>query len=78
MECAPTATAEGVKVALPVPSSVPVPTVVPPSLKVTVPVGVPLPETVGVTVAVKVTDWLNTEGLADEFTAVVVLMAFTT
>ena len=38
----------------------------------TVPVGVPLPGAVGLTVAVKVTDWPKTEGFADVTTAVVV------
>ena len=42
------------------------------SLKVTVPVGVPVPGAVGVTVAVKVTDWPKTEGLTEEITTVVV------
>ena len=51
--------------------SVFVATGVPPSLKTTVPVGVPVPGAVAVTVAVKVTDWPKTEGLADEVTAVV-------
>jgi hypothetical protein len=51
---------------------VPVPRVVLPSLKVTVPVGVPAPGEGTLTVAVKVTDWPQTEGLADETTAVVV------
>src|SRR5260370_37430286 len=80
MECAPTARAEVVNVALPLPFSVPVPSVVEPSLKVTVPVGTPLAGGVAVTVAVNVTGWLNTEGLDDELTAVVVAAAaeFTT
>src|SRR6266853_1870435 len=69
---APTAMAEVVNVAIPLPFSVPVPNVVEPSLKVTVPVGTPLPGGVAVTVAVNVTGWLNTEGLDDELTAVVV------
>ena len=47
----------------------------PPSRKVTVPVGVP--EAAGETVAVNVTDCPNTEGFADEVTALVVL-AFVT
>src|SRR5262249_58374545 len=47
-----------------------VPSVAAPSKKVTVPVGVPDPD--GVTVAVKVTDCPNTEGLTDEVTDVVV------
>ena len=51
-----------------------------PFLKVTVPVGVPVPGGVAVTVAVNVTGWLNTEGLEDELSAVVVVAAapFTT
>ena len=55
--------------------SVPVLSVVPPSLNVTVPLGaVPAPEpgAVTVTVAVKLTDWPTTEGLADEASVVVV------
>src|SRR5438128_11788015 len=43
----------------------------------TVPVGVPVPGAVAVTVAVKVTDWPETEGLTEEATAVVVLAALT-
>ena len=50
---------------------------VPPSLKVTCPVGVPEPGLLAVTVAVKVTDCLNTDGLAEELTSVVVLAFFT-
>ena len=59
---------------------VPVPIVVPPSLKVTVsPAGiVPAPGATEATVAVKVTDWPNAEGLAEEVTVVVVLVWFTT
>src|SRR5438094_10406109 len=45
---------------------------VPPSLKVTCPVGVPEPGLLAVTVAVKVTDCLNTDGLAEELADVVV------
>lgn len=70
MECEATARVEVVKVAWPAPSSVEVPSVVVPSLNVTVPEGTPPLE---LTVAVKVTDWLKTEGLADE-TAVVVVV----
>ena len=69
MECEATDNVEVVNVAWSEPSSVEVPRVVVPSLKVTVPVGVPPLE---VTVAVNVTDWLNTEGLAEELTVVVV------
>src|SRR2546429_8941009 len=50
----------------------PVPRVLDPSLKVTVPVGVPAPGLFAVTVAVKVTDCPDTDGLADELTHVVV------
>ena len=42
------------------------PSVVVPSLNVTVPVGVPAPGALTVTVAVNVTDWPKTDGLADE------------
>ena len=52
---------------------VPVPRVLGPSLKVTVPVGVPPPGLFTVTVAVKVTDCPDTDGLAEELTNVVVL-----
>ena len=52
---------------------VPVPIVVPASLNVTVPVGVPVPGDTALTVAVKVTDWPDTEGFADEATVVVLL-----
>src|SRR5206468_11284627 len=45
---------------------------VPPSLKVTFPVGVPEPGLLAVTVAVKVTDCPDTDGLAEELTPVVV------
>jgi hypothetical protein len=44
----------------------------PPSRNVTVPVGVPVPGKTGLTVAVKVTNWPETEGLTDDVTAVVV------
>src|SRR6059058_1021895 len=46
---------------------------VPPSWKVTFPAGVPAPGLLAVTVAVKVTDCLNTDGLAEELADVVVL-----
>src|SRR5947208_16561599 len=45
---------------------------VPPSWKVTFPAGVPAPGLLAVTVAVKVTDCLNTDGLTEELTHVVV------
>jgi hypothetical protein len=50
-----------------------VPSVVAPSLNVTVPVVVPAPGLTALTVAVKVTDWPNTEGFAEEATVVDVL-----
>ena len=75
MECEATASVEVVKVAWPVPSRVEVPNVEEPSLKVTVPVGTP---PLDVTAAVKVTDWLNTEGLVEELTVVVVAKALCT
>ena len=50
--CDPTVSVDVLKVAVPVGSSVPVPSVVTPCLKAAVPVGMPLPE---LTVAVKVT-----------------------
>src|SRR5439155_1220445 len=60
-------------VAWPEPFRVPVPRVLEPSLKVTVPVGVPAPGLFAVTVAVKVTDCPDTDGLIEELTRVVVL-----
>src|SRR5712692_1068280 len=66
---APTASEAVVKVAEP-PASVPVPMLTPKSLKVTVPLGVPAPGATAVTVAVKVTDWPNTDGFTDDATAV--------
>ena len=68
--CEPTTKADVDKVAIPA-ESVPVPSVVVPSLNVTIPVGVPVPE-VGATVAVKVTDWPNTDGSAEELRVVAV------
>ena len=50
------------------PLSVPVPSVVEPSRKLTVPVGVPLPGATALTVVVKVNDSPKTEGLSDEVT----------
>jgi len=46
-------------------------------MNVAVPVGVPLPGETGLTVAVNVTAWPATEGLAEETTLVVVLDCFT-
>ena len=58
-----------VKVALPAPSRVPVPSVVAPSVKVTVPAGVPEPDA---TCAVNVTDCPKTAGLLEAESVVVV------
>ena len=63
----PTTSFEVLKVACPLAFSVPVPSVVAPSLKVTDPVGVPSPE-MAATTAVKVTDWPKTEGAAEVVT----------
>lgn len=71
MECEPTDKEEDVNVASPL-VSVCVPSVFEPSLNVTVPVGVP-PPAAGDTVAVKVTDCPQTEGLAEDVTEVVVV-----
>jgi len=57
MECDDAARVEVVKVARPL-SSVAVPNVVEPSLKVTVPVGTPPAGGAGLTTAVNVTGWL--------------------
>ena len=55
-----------------------VPMVVAPSLNVTVPPGVPVAGATVATVAVKVTDWPNTDGLAGEAVTVVVVEAWPT
>ena len=72
IECGPTASVLVVNIAWPEPFRVAVPRVLGPSLKVTVPVGMPPPGLLAVTVAVKVTDCPDTEGLAEELTNVVV------
>src|SRR5579864_2156589 len=71
MVVVPAASADVLNVATP-PLSVPVPAGLPPSRNVTVPVGVPAPGDTGETVAVKVTDCPNTDGFADDVTAVAV------
>jgi hypothetical protein len=43
----------------------------------TVPLGVPAPETAALTVAVKVTDWPDIDGLAEELTTVAVVALLT-
>ena len=60
--------------AIPLTLSVPVPSVLLPSLKVTVPVAVPEPGALAVTVAVNVTDCPKTDGLTLETTEVVISM----
>src|SRR5438552_6696146 len=72
IEWEPTASVLVTNVAWPEPFRVPVPRVLGPSLKVTVPVGVPAPGLVAVTVAVKVTDCPDSDGLREEVTDVVV------
>jgi len=57
--------------------SVPLPSVVAPSLNVTVPVGVPAPGDTALTVAVNVLVCPNTDGLDDEITAVALLALLT-
>jgi hypothetical protein len=66
------------KVATPLPSSVPVPIVVTPSLNVTLPVGVPAPAPEGTTVAVTVTDCPCTDGFVSLVRDVDVAAGFTT
>ena len=73
----PTESVEVEKVATP-PLSGPLPIVVTPSLNRTMPVGVPAPGADAVTVAVKVTNWPNTEGFTDEVTGGVVVLALLT
>jgi len=75
--CEPTASVLVTNVAWPEAFRVPVPRVLGPSLKVTVPVGVPAPLVLAFTVAVKVTDCPDSDGLAEELTSVVVLPFFT-
>ena len=72
IEWLPIASPDVVNVAIPEPFKVPVPRVVEPSRNVTVPVGTPDPGASEVIVAVKVTDWPKTDGLADEATTEVV------
>ena len=67
MECVPTMSELVVKAAVPALPRVTAWRTVPLSAKVMEPVGVPLEE---VTVAVKVTVWLNVEGLREEIRAV--------
>ena len=72
----PTVNDEVVKPAVP-PLNVAVPKVVAESRNVTVPPGVPAPGALAETVAVNVTVWPNTEGLAELATVVVEPSLFT-
>jgi hypothetical protein len=74
----PAPSVDVLKVATPPAPTVPVPSVVAPSMNVTEPDGLPAPGATGDTVAVKVTDWPNTDGLADEVSVVVVEAWLTT
>ena len=76
IECEVTLRELLVKVAWPE-LSVPVPKVAAPSLNVTVPPGIPLPGATGLTVAVNVTGWPDTDGVTEEPTATVVPAALT-
>lgn|ERR1041384_6697882 len=71
IECDPTDSVEVEKVAWPEMRLL-VTSAMAPSLKITVPVGVPDPGATVLTVAVKVTDCPEHDGLADELRAVVV------
>src|SRR5438105_8082918 len=62
----PTASADVVRVALPLPFSVPVPRTLAPFMKGAVPVGGPAAGATADTGAVKVTDWPKTDGLTKE------------
>ena len=72
----PTDNDEVVKPAVP-PLNVAVPKVVAESRNVTVPPGVPAPGALADTVAVKVTDWPNTDGFVVLVTAAVLASRFT-
>jgi hypothetical protein len=61
-------------VAIPLAFKVPLPICVVESKKAAVPVGTPLPD-VGVTVAVNVTDWPETDGFSNEANVVLVEVA---
>lgn len=63
-------------VALPLDNATGEPKSVPSTLNWTVPVRVPEPGALAVTVAVKVIDWPNADGLAEELVVVVVLSLF--
>ena len=75
MACVPADSEVAMKVATPVPLSVPLPIMVEPSKKSTVPAGGPMPDE---TVAVKPTLWPNEIGLRLDPSAVVVMTGLTT
>ena len=80
IECEATLSVEVENVAVctpPTVASVPVPNVVAPSLNVTVPVGEPEAGAVALTVAVKVMEAPENDGLAEETTVVVELALLT-
>jgi len=76
IEWDPCAKVEVVNVAMP-PDSVPVPSVVAPSRKVTVPDGLPAPGATTATVAVKVTLCPTVDGFTDDVRLVLVLALLT-
>src|SRR2546422_926402 len=76
MGCAAIDRVDVLKVATPLPSSVPVPRLLLPSLNCTVPVAI-TPDTLPLTVAANVTPWPNTRGLPLDVTLVLVLALLT-
>ena len=72
----PTDSPEVDKLAVP-PERVPLPMLLPPSLNVTVPPGVPAAGPTADTVAVKVTDWPNTDAFGELLTDVELLPLLT-
>ena len=76
IECFPGAKDELLNLALPA-ANVPAPKFTAPSLNITVPAGTPAAGAAAVTVAVKVTGWLNTGGPTDESTVMCVAPLFT-
>src|SRR5437868_6254910 len=70
--CVPTDKEELEKEALPLPSTLALPSVVAPSLNATEPVGVPAPESAAATCAVSVTDCPYVDGLGELESEVVV------
>jgi hypothetical protein len=77
MECVPADNVLSVKVAWP-PDRLALPSDVLPSRKVTLPAGVPAPGATAATMAVKVTAWPETVGLAEEVSVVAVVAGLMT